>query len=61
MGLTQDPDVTFVKRWDRGIPSYAPGHIANVDAIFARADAVFEIAQCLPVRVREEQIPRVGR
>jgi len=37
MGLTQDPDVTFVQRWDRGIPSYAPGHVANVDAIFARA------------------------
>ncbi len=36
MGLTQDPDVTFVQRWERGIPSYAPGHIANVDAIFAR-------------------------
>jgi oxygen-dependent protoporphyrinogen oxidase len=34
MGLTQDPDVTYVKRWDRGIPSYAPGHIANVDGIF---------------------------
>ena len=40
MGLTQDPDVTFVKRWDRGIPSYAPGHVSNVNAIFARADAV---------------------
>ena len=25
MGLDRDPDVTFVKRWDRGIPSYAPG------------------------------------
>lgn len=25
------------KRWDRGIPSYAPGHIARVEAIFARA------------------------
>jgi oxygen-dependent protoporphyrinogen oxidase len=37
MGLTQEPDVTFVKRWDRGIPSYAPGHVANVEAIFARA------------------------
>jgi oxygen-dependent protoporphyrinogen oxidase len=37
MGLTQDPDVTYVKRWERGIPNYAPGHIANVDAIFARA------------------------
>ena len=40
MGLDQDPDVTFVKRWDRGIPSYAPGHISNVNAILARADAV---------------------
>lgn len=40
MGLTQDADVTFVKRWDRGIPSYAPGHIANVNAIFARVDAI---------------------
>jgi oxygen-dependent protoporphyrinogen oxidase len=40
MGLTQDPDVTYVKRWDRGIPSYAPGHVANVDAIFARAAAI---------------------
>ena len=37
MGLAQDPDVTYVKRWDRGIPSYAPGHIASVDAIFERA------------------------
>jgi protoporphyrinogen oxidase len=32
--------VTFVKRWDRGIPSYAPGHVARVDAIFARSDAI---------------------
>lgn len=40
MGLTQDADVTFVKRWDRGIPSYAPGHIANVRAIFERVDAI---------------------
>jgi oxygen-dependent protoporphyrinogen oxidase len=40
MGLAQEPDVTYVKRWDRGIPSYAPGHVANVDAIFARAARV---------------------
>ncbi|NJD30669.1 MAG: protoporphyrinogen oxidase [Gammaproteobacteria bacterium] len=40
MGLDRDPDVTFVKRWDRGIPSYAPGHIANVDAMFARLETV---------------------
>jgi oxygen-dependent protoporphyrinogen oxidase len=38
MGLDQDPDVTFVKRWERGIPSYAPGHIASVDEIFARLE-----------------------
>ena len=35
MGLDRDPDVTFVKRWDKGIPSYAPGHVAAVDALFA--------------------------
>jgi oxygen-dependent protoporphyrinogen oxidase len=36
MGVDDAPDTTFVKRWDRGIPSYAPGHIARVDAIFER-------------------------
>ena len=36
MGVTAEPDVTYVKRWPRGIPSYAPGHIARVDAIFER-------------------------
>lgn len=36
MGVAQEPDVSFVKRWDRGIPSYRPGHIANVDAIYER-------------------------
>jgi oxygen-dependent protoporphyrinogen oxidase len=40
MGIDQDPDVTYVKRWDRGIPSYAPGHIAKVDAIFARLEKI---------------------
>ena len=25
-----------MKRWDRGIPSYAPGHVAAVDALFER-------------------------
>lgn len=35
-GMTAVPDVTYVKRWPRGIPSYAPGHIARVDAIFER-------------------------
>jgi oxygen-dependent protoporphyrinogen oxidase len=36
MGVTTDPDVTYVKRWPRGIPSYAPGHIDRVDGIFER-------------------------
>jgi oxygen-dependent protoporphyrinogen oxidase len=36
MGLTRDPDVVFVKRWERGIPNYGPGHVANVNAIFER-------------------------
>ncbi len=40
MGLDRDPDVTFVKRWDRGIPSYAPGHVAAVDALFARVGQI---------------------
>ncbi len=37
MGVTADPDVTFVRRWDRGIPSYEVGHLSRVDAIFERA------------------------
>jgi oxygen-dependent protoporphyrinogen oxidase len=36
MGVTAAPDITYVKRWPRGIASYAPGHIARVDAIFER-------------------------
>ncbi len=40
MGIRKDPDVFFVRRWDRGIPCYATGHVANVDAIFARADTI---------------------
>lgn len=38
MGIRQVPDVSYVKRWDRGIPSYAPGHVARVDALFQRVD-----------------------
>lgn len=36
MGIDQPYDSVFVKRWSRGIPSYAPGHIARVDSIFER-------------------------
>jgi oxygen-dependent protoporphyrinogen oxidase len=40
MGLTRDPDVVYVKRWERGIPSYGLGHLASVDAIFARVSPI---------------------
>ena len=40
MGLTRDPDVVYVKRWERGIPGYGLGHLANVDAIFARVSRI---------------------
>ena len=36
MGVTAEPDVTYERHWPRGIPSYAPGHIGRVDAIFER-------------------------
>ncbi len=36
MGVSAEPDVSYVRRWPQGIPSYAPGHIARVDAIFER-------------------------
>jgi oxygen-dependent protoporphyrinogen oxidase len=34
MGVEQQPDVVFTRRWDRGIPHYVVGHLAKVDAIF---------------------------
>jgi oxygen-dependent protoporphyrinogen oxidase len=39
MGVDATPDVTFVQRWERGIPNYRPGHLANVDAVFERLGA----------------------
>ncbi len=39
MGTSQKPDITFVKRWDRGIPNYRLGHLANVDSIFTKLKA----------------------
>ncbi|MDZ7750343.1 MAG: protoporphyrinogen oxidase [Gammaproteobacteria bacterium] len=38
MGVTSPPDVTFVKRWDRGIPNYKVGHLAVVDGVFKKLD-----------------------
>jgi oxygen-dependent protoporphyrinogen oxidase len=37
MGVTQDPDVVFTQCWEKGIPHYVVGHLARVDAVFARA------------------------
>jgi oxygen-dependent protoporphyrinogen oxidase len=37
MGVTQEPDVVFTQRWDKGIPHYIVGHLAAVAAIFDRA------------------------
>jgi oxygen-dependent protoporphyrinogen oxidase len=36
MGVTEVPSATFVQRWERGIPNYPVGHLANVAAIFER-------------------------
>jgi oxygen-dependent protoporphyrinogen oxidase len=36
MQLDLNPDVTFVRRWPRGIPAYSPGHLGVVEAIFER-------------------------
>ena len=36
MGIDAEPDVSLVRRWDRGIPSYRVGHIAAIAALFAQ-------------------------
>ena len=36
MGVNADPDAVFVRRWERGIPSYASGHLGRVADIFER-------------------------
>jgi oxygen-dependent protoporphyrinogen oxidase len=35
MGVDTTPDVVYVRRWERGIPNYGPGHLATVAAIDA--------------------------
>ena len=34
MGITTPPDITYVKRWERGIPNYRLGHIARMEKLF---------------------------
>ncbi len=38
MGVDAEPDVSFVQRWDQGIPSYPVGHLKAIEELFARAD-----------------------
>jgi oxygen-dependent protoporphyrinogen oxidase len=39
MGVRDEPTATFVQHWERGIPNYPVGHLANVDAVFERLRA----------------------
>jgi len=39
MGVDATPDVTYVKRWDRGIPNDRVGHLANIDGLFEQLHA----------------------
>lgn len=34
MGCRNSPDVVYFKRWEKGIPNYPLGHLANVDGLF---------------------------
>ncbi len=35
MGVDTDPDVSFVQRWQRGIPNYPVGHLRAMERLFA--------------------------
>lgn len=37
MGVDAEPDVSFVKRWEQGIPNYPVGHLQAMQELFARA------------------------
>jgi oxygen-dependent protoporphyrinogen oxidase len=36
MGVDTEPDVSFVRRWEQGIPNYPVGHLRSMDALFAQ-------------------------
>ncbi len=38
MGCRDEPSVVYFKRWERGIPNYAPGHLENVARLFEVVD-----------------------
>lgn len=46
LGISGDPDLTRVYRWERGMPQYNLGHLQRVDAIAAQCNGIpgFEIA-----------------
>ena len=35
MGVDAEPDVSFVQRWERGIPNYPVGHLRAMEELFA--------------------------
>ena len=37
MGMDTEPDVSFVQRWERGIPNYSVGHVKAMDELFSHA------------------------
>jgi oxygen-dependent protoporphyrinogen oxidase len=37
MGVDAEPDVSFVQRWERGIPNYPVGHLQAMEGLFAAA------------------------
>ncbi len=36
MGIDELPDVSYVKKWERGIPNYRVGHLKKMDKLFKR-------------------------
>ncbi len=36
MGIDELPDVSYVKKWERGIPNYRVGHLEKMDKLFKR-------------------------
>ena len=37
MGMDIEPDISFVQRWERGIPNYSVGHLKAMDKLFSHA------------------------
>ncbi|MFK5881489.1 MAG: protoporphyrinogen oxidase [Sulfurospirillum sp.] len=36
MGIDELPDISYIKKWERGIPNYAVGHLEKMDRLFER-------------------------